>query len=50
MVAETKDEACLYLDVEYLFRKMRLIDLGLRELVSEKEEKILFLTEPLMVK
>ena len=36
MIYETKDEANLFLDVEYLFRKIRLIDLAVRELIDEK--------------
>ena len=34
MIYETKDEANLYLDVEYLFKKMRLIDLGVHRLLD----------------
>ena len=36
MILRTKDEANLYLDVEYLFRKLRLIDRGLCQLVDER--------------
>lgn len=46
MTLNTKDEANLYLDVEYLFRKLRLIDLGICRLVRDQEVKMLYLTEP----
>lgn len=35
------------MDIEYLFKKLRLIELGVRQLTGENSEKMIYLTESL---